>query len=105
MLEEGHHVERQQELSCRLDSGQWMPWENINMSQLLWMVLTKGVDAALDHVLAVMEEVPLGNEIDWEKHAEWPKLMMWLGGRPALVLIQSVHSSIFLFKKEQCLFR
>ena len=34
---------------------------------------------------------------DWEKHTEWPRLMMWFGGRPDLVLIKLVHESGFWF--------
>ena len=44
MLEEGYRCERQSELSRQLDERQLMPQNDKDISEVLWVVLTRGVD-------------------------------------------------------------
>ena len=45
----------------------------------------------------MLETVPSLIINEWEKHSEWPRLTMWLGGRPDLALVKWARDSDFLF--------
>ena len=45
----------------------------------------------------VLETAPSLSVDEWEMHSEWPRLTMWLGGRPDLALIKWARDSDFHF--------